>query len=406
MAPVRRDECLGLSQRRRLSCWTNPPEMDGNQYTMPEKPPRRIPAADVDFLISALHRIKLNGRLHGHLEDMENWFDNANDWIDPDMLPFPDGSCKFCEPDISLPAGCHRYPKDANSLRDALRQLKAVDVVMKLIRKSLSQRVMCLGKRCAELELQNGLRGTPDEVLSHIFQLAHLSSGRQGHRVTTTLASVCTRFRTICLQSPGMWSSLSSHQAPATIRLNLARSKESQLSIFLAQRLRVFPDRNMVEFLHIVTPHSRRWAYLEISTRDHTHFAKTFSMYTALDLPKLSHIRCIDPNAGHQMTHGPFIHFCSMWNIPSLKRFDANNVVPDQNSVGAHIRECYLKWNAWESGAKKRTTVNTVELPIEYLSGCLRTLASLRHLNLDFEDARINSGLFLDVPPRTNHWLT
>ncbi|TDL29102.1 hypothetical protein BD410DRAFT_892464 [Rickenella mellea] len=146
---------------------------------MTEKRPARIQAEDIDFLISALHRIKNHGGTLEDIMDIDAWFGDTNDWVEPEMSGHTDEwTYDFCEPDISTCMGCHRFPKDGRSLRDALRQLKAVDMVVKAIRKSLSQRLMCMGRKCARLELQDGLQRTPDEVLSVIFQFAYSSSGK------------------------------------------------------------------------------------------------------------------------------------------------------------------------------------------------------------------------------------
>ncbi|TDL29101.1 hypothetical protein BD410DRAFT_779402, partial [Rickenella mellea] len=79
--------------------------------------------------------------------------------------------------------------------------------------------------------------------------------------------------------------------------------------------------------------------------------------------------------------------------MPSLRCFDGYNVVPDQQAVGANIRECNLRWNAWAPATQTPAIEKIVKLPIKYFSGSLRTVTSLQHLTLDFEEIDIKSGI-------------
>lgn len=195
---------------------------------------------------------------------------------------------------------------------------------------SLEEKITDIKEHIHQFVLGKGLASIPDELLSNILEYAEGSQRRTA--LKENLSLVCRRFRRLVLNTPRLWSRVSSFDTMRYVRTCLERSKSVGLSINLFIDNKGHLDRGL-SFLAEVIPHSSRWedlnvlfsfARMDLDLRNEIHRSPIFSKLHLSSLYSLS--LELSATGNFDFDNDDIWHFYQNWDMPNLRSLDSNLV--------------------------------------------------------------------------------
>ncbi|TDL14952.1 hypothetical protein BD410DRAFT_902844 [Rickenella mellea] len=176
------------------------------------------------------------------------------------------------------------YAEPLRSLRYSLEENKLCMAALNNIKARLAKKIRNLQKRCAPLVHQDGIERVPDEILAHIFEAGHQMS--ENSRFALRVSRVSRRFRQVSLQTPSLWTRISSLHPGDQTETFLLRSGGLDLQVKLSGDTISFDK--LRSCLQLITPHSVRWSRLTlIMNPDYQEIMDEFGLTY---FPRLRHI--------------------------------------------------------------------------------------------------------------------
>ncbi|TDL21162.1 hypothetical protein BD410DRAFT_307072 [Rickenella mellea] len=262
---------------------------------------------------------------------------------------------------LPLSGNTHSYSEPLLSLRRALDDCKKLMGALTSAKQYLGKEIRTLRRRCAPLMLEDGLNQLPNELLAHIFEIAHETE--ICCEFSRTVSYVSRRFRQVSLGSPRLWTKQSAYDHHELTRTYASRSRHHELEVSDARHESI----PIKPFLEILGPFSRRWSILDI------HFDDPINMMRSLEItnfPRLRHI-----------TFGPYCSSeasLSSWNISSVSRIEAPFTLLHWVPLQSRLTCIMLHLNLQVS--------RTVDVGV--LSRALISLKALRDLSLTISNCR------------------
>ncbi|KLO16158.1 hypothetical protein SCHPADRAFT_938069 [Schizopora paradoxa] len=128
-------------------------------------------------------------------------------------------------------------------------------------------------------KLSKGIKSLPTELLSRIFQFAVWDQDENGGVQAIRLSHVSRRFRTIALETRGLWTTLHSSDAPHQLKAFLSRSglnEEFHAFIHFDHRAIVLGISQFVLACH---PVISRWRTLTLTQEDRDQYGESAHLY-------------------------------------------------------------------------------------------------------------------------------
>lgn len=272
-----------------------------------------VDIAAVSRLISALKSLNnSDGDTYGGYEKV--WEDGTTDRYATFRVLAELRSTLFSLKNLDYWSNC---PKTVSEARSTLRDLEGAKLLLEGLSASLEKTVMDIKKHILPFELGRSLASTPDEILSLIFE--HL----KGNHAKGNLSLVCRQFRRVAVNTPRLWSHISSYNEMPYVRACLQRSKTVGLSIGLY----LYTDadfQNALSFVAAVVPHSTRWEDFQACIGKATYSTRIFPFLSNLRLPSL-HSLCLTSFSSGDWGDDTG-HFYSTWEVPNLRSLDIDRI--------------------------------------------------------------------------------
>lgn len=253
----------------------------------------------------------------------------------------------------------------------------AVELKLSQIREQ--ERARILGK---------GLSQLPDELFSMILETGYRSFCEEPNAsdFSITVSHVSRRFRTISLNTPILWSTLSNSQTIAEINAFIPRSKAVGLTIVINEdwelRRHNWLSRPIIEeFINVVIPLAPRWVEFR-SNREYTYDRELPDLWAIAshtrEFPRLKRLMVnagavttdVDPNENPR----PESDYFSTWNMPQLMFFYGDNIILSRlTPISCNLSTCHLNLEAnepydWDFAALLRTLEGFPRLNVLILS--------------------------------------
>lgn len=214
--------------------------------------------------------------------------------------------------------------------RSTLRELENVKAMLAGLSASLEEKITDIKEHIHHFVLGKGLASIPDELLSNILE--HAEGSQRRTALKENLSLVYRRFRRLVLNTPRLWSHISSSYEMRYVRTCLERSKSVGLSIDLLINNKGDLDRGL-SFLAEVIPHSSRWedlnvlfsfARMDLDLRNKIHQSPIFSK---LHLPSLYSLSLeLNTTGNFNFDKNGIWHFYQNWDMPNLRSLDSDLV--------------------------------------------------------------------------------
>lgn len=169
----------------------------------------------------------------------------------------------------------------------ALTALRSIEHVLQTILIPVAESIIELQRHCIPLAFHVGIQTLPTELLAKIFELGHDSWDIifNDCNFPTTVSHVCRRWRAVALETPTIWTAVSSMFGEGRVVETLKRSKAAKLTVsinFKESAIQPYAPVNMAEF--VALPERARWEafYFAVSAVD---FAKDSQTMSALQVP-------------------------------------------------------------------------------------------------------------------------
>ncbi|KLO16209.1 hypothetical protein SCHPADRAFT_938110 [Schizopora paradoxa] len=291
-----------------------------------------------------------------------------------------------------------------------VRVVESVRLLLTELQRAAASGEYYLRSRLSALQIQEGFAKLPDDVVSHIFELA---CGWMDVKTPVLISSVSRRFRQLALRLPNLWTFISAHfQNHLQAQDFVTRSATQKLTVRATGVRSYFGSnydlkRTLDMFSVSVASVSSRLVSLsidvEIDNDSSVEFLTTISKsHSSLVLPQLEYLRIFFHDFAENT---PGIHFCRNWAMPSLHSFDAGNFIPQFDTdvperllsftieLGSDFDE--LQDEVWEYAAvvrllRRMARLNSLSLSIrhQYFDPQLEVrskalLPDLRDLQLD-----------------------
>lgn len=220
-------------------------------------------------------------------------------------------------------------PELLSAARATLRDFENVKAVLAGLSASLEETLKEIKERIGPFELGKGLSSVPDEILSKIFEHATGGPKEHNHAVTKgNLSLVCRHFRGVVLNTPRLWSHITSFDKMPYVRACLKRGKSVGLSlvVYLNDEDELYVERALA-FLATVVPHSSRWEYLYVSF-DATVLGlegRMIELLSNLRLPSLHSLILL--SSSPNILGDDIRHFYQSWEMPNLRSLEVD-IIP------------------------------------------------------------------------------
>lgn len=121
------------------------------------------------------------------------------------------------------------------------------------------------------MTLYHGIRSIPDEIDSHIFEIGHakilLDKGpRVADLFAIEVSHVCGRFRAIALDTPRLWSVISTSQTPRQMDAFGSRSKSVRLTVLVRPSQHELRRSTCCQIMEAAAPNHHRWMELQFES--------------------------------------------------------------------------------------------------------------------------------------------
>ncbi|KAL5520999.1 hypothetical protein ACEPAG_8921 [Sanghuangporus baumii] len=161
-------------------------------------------------------------------------------------------------------------PEINKTTRTALLDILTVMGRVKAMRSTLDDLSQALERKVnsvkSELEpsfLHCGVRAIPDEILECIFRNVVYDETEQEDKndAALVLSHVCSRFRSILLRIPLLWSRLSSQMSASQLDAYMKRAGSSSLSAVMGIGV---PSQKVKQFSGFIAKHASRWKAIKL----------------------------------------------------------------------------------------------------------------------------------------------
>jgi len=262
--------------------------------------------------------------------------------------------------------------EDLDRVKASMQSAKAVEVTLRLVLASTSKVVARLQDRFKDLINQSRFMDLPDDILASIFSFAC----RWGRRATTTLTSVCRRFREIVVRLP---TGIDFPRHSVRYASLLASRSAAPNMTFVISDVHDISERSdrFNSMLQLGASISARLRIMQLNLKyiEDSFVRQISHTFSAVSLPHLDELRITCAMGfGRKCTA-----ICRDWDMPSLRKLEAINVIPELPSAAAsNIRSCRIEI---EEGNGK--IVDWRWRAIEILDFFME-LASLEYLDITF----------------------
>ncbi|TDL18942.1 hypothetical protein BD410DRAFT_830665 [Rickenella mellea] len=256
------------------------------------------------------------------------------------------------------PTPKYMTPEALPSIRQALAESKLCMAALNEISLNVGTRIRNLQKGSAAAVLEEGIKLLPDEILGHIFAMAHLMSDHRGF--AQRVSRVSRRFREVSLRAPILWTRLSAHFPDSQVQAFISRS--GQLDLEVSTYVPGSGPAKVETFLQTLGKHTTRWARLFIhdagaesiiNELNFTDFPRLrFLYFSSSDVrksewatPVLSHIYALNWHATPKV---PFysqltcveLSYEDMYDMPIAKITRALQCMTSLQDLSLTIEEC------------------------------------------------------------------
>ncbi|KAG8917665.1 hypothetical protein FRC02_002975 [Tulasnella sp. 418] len=143
-------------------------------------------------------------------------------------------------------------PLESSTIHQLEKEANTIEKVSEAFMYAVQNRVATLRRRRNELVLINRL---PNEILSLIIELAGTAIFYHHYPDMLSISQVCSRWHTIFLSTPKMWTRVISSCDIEFVKIILQRSKHAPLDIEYCFTY----SRDEFQFLRAIIPHASRW---------------------------------------------------------------------------------------------------------------------------------------------------
>ncbi|KAH8118774.1 hypothetical protein DFH11DRAFT_1569237 [Phellopilus nigrolimitatus] len=300
---------------------------------------------------------------------------------------------KICSLDFSrLRKILELESNSCQSIRATISWIKDAQTSLKALSAILDNEIRQLESQHTRLVVRNGIESLPNEVLAIIAEYSCYHDSRESVR----LSHICRRFRTLALDIPALWTSVSPTDILDETKAFLERSKFAGLHIRFSRKAgQVFHESFHHEFLAAILPHAHRWhsfsLYLQYDAagEEILCFLKFMSITCGrLELPTLKElsIQCDE----HLFEDRPALRtaddlrFYENWIMPNIQFLKVYSFLPRPIFVQPSLRSLRVELES---------EYDDVAWDLGLLLMLLSTFTALEDLTLSFRNA-----IFVSAP--------
>ncbi|KAL5505070.1 hypothetical protein ACEPAH_7733 [Sanghuangporus vaninii] len=256
-------------------------------------------------------------------------------------------------------------------------RVKAMKIALDDLSQALERKVDSVNSELEPSFLHCGVLATPDDILEYIFRNVVYDEENEEKNeeyeneqkedkndAALVLSHVCSRFRSILLRAPLLWSRLSSLMSACQLDAHMERAKDSSLSAIMDMKA---PTQKVEQFSGFIAKYASRWKAIKFVGPYSGTIPSNFVQ--KLRLPNLEHF---DSRVKFNK------ETLEAWTMPKLKSIRLLETIPQSESKLFNSNT--IQFVVFSSPRGCRDTEPLIEF--------LLSLPNLTDLHLDIEAGR------------------